>query len=77
MHVFINLLSLFSINVLYTNHFLQLFAERENAIIYRGLENIAEDFARIQFPIYFNISLLFVSIIISIFYDFFNYIYGL
>ena len=66
----INLLSLFSINVLFTNHFLQLFAERENAIIYRGLENIAEDFARIQFPIDFNISLLFVSITISIFSTF-------
>ena len=66
----INLLSLFSINVLFTNYFFQLFAERENAIIYRGLENIAEDLARIQFPIDFNISLLFISIIVSIFTTF-------
>ena len=67
MLVVINLLSLFSINVLFTNYFFQLFAERENAIIYKGLENIADDLARIQFPAVFNISLLFISFIISIF----------
>ena len=63
----INLLSIFSLNVLFTNYFFQLFAKRENAIIYKGLENIADDFARIQFPVEFNISLLFIAIVISIF----------
>ena len=66
----INLLSIFSLNVLFTNYFFQLLAARENAIIYKGLENVADDLARIQFPAEFNISLLFISIVISVFSTF-------
>ena len=65
--VILNIISIFFLNILYTNYFLQLFSKRENAIIYDGLQNIVNDLDRIQFPTTINISLFSISIIVSIF----------
>lgn len=61
----LKILTIFLVNLSFTNYFLQLFANRENAIVYNGLQQISNDFNTISFPGNVTISLVTIAFIIA------------
>ena len=61
----LKIITIFLVNLSFTNYFLQLFSNRENAIVYNGLQQISNDLNAISFPGNVVISLVTIAFIIA------------